>query len=739
VSEILNYLEEHSELFTAIGAIWAMIGGAVIWIIIRIIRVFWMRKPLAVDPLGPEKENPIGPPDRRAEENFKKYQAALQQGNLDEALKALILAVERDAAHFAPFPFRTYKPERILGAGGFGVVFQCTDPLLGTPVVVKAYRQSVMGRSISEVFNEATVLDKLDHPAIIHLKGCNYADSHNTRPYMVMDYFDGQSLDNYVHSVGPLSPAELLGVVFPVAEALKKAHDNKIWHRDVKPENILVKPEASKWRVKLIDFGLAERPESFEGKAGTDGPGSKTTADKNTAGTMGYAAPEQMGKSPKPIGPYTDVYGFGRTCYFALFGDPEPDYEEKKSLSEPWRTFLEKCTTRGDNRLPDFVAVLEELRRLAGPVEPPVKIKTGGEPEPPMTGPSLRSLWDRLTERVEPVANGVGMQLHPDCDDYPRYYPGKRGSPREICFDCAGELDEKTEQLGFTVIYLLHCPDSTPGRGSQFSMRLMAWCDGPQAREYVRNLILEEVLPPSRTLKKLGSKWESIWTGESYVLQDLGERDLDAMAKLVIDAVRRTYPVLAEVFANGDLVNPPPVGPVGPRKRFWVIAPCRYDVTDPDAFEKVWQYNLKQGVISIGWWQMGDVSALDEDGLLKHIADTYDGYEGGGATNLARMFHKFFHDVKPGDTILARRGRKAIAGIGTVKRAAYYDPNKQNPATCNEEGNGFRNHIDVEWAETPRDKLFDPIVFAMQTFYEIPEDKFLALMEGADRAVVRET
>jgi predicted Mrr-cat superfamily restriction endonuclease len=85
--------------------------------------------------------------------------------------------------------------------------------------------------------------------------------------------------------------------------------------------------------------------------------------------------------------------------------------------------------------------------------------------------------------------------------------------------------------------------------------------------------------------------------------------------------------------------------------RFWVIAPLYYDSSYPDTWEKVWKYDLDQGVISIGWGEMRDVSGFDEEQLLGRIAETYteDPYAPGAATTAARMIHNFFHAVKPGD------------------------------------------------------------------------------------------
>ncbi len=110
--------------------------------------------------------------------------------------------------------------------------------------------------------------------------------------------------------------------------------------------------------------------------------------------------------------------------------------------------------------------------------------------------------------------------------------------------------------------------------------------------------------------------------------------------------------------------------------RYWVIAP--FHATDPNAWNEVWNYDLEHGLISIGWREIGDVSSLDETEIRERLCDKWPDYEdhSGKAPHCSRMLHKFFHAIVPGDVVIARRGRKSIAAIGTVKSEAYYDPEK---------------------------------------------------------------
>jgi serine/threonine protein kinase len=129
-------------------------------------------------------------------------------------------------------------------------------------------------------------------------------------------------------------------VAVPVAEALQKSHASFVWHLDVNPTNILVRRVGGAWVIEL-----------------------KTTG-KNLIENRTYSAPEQAGQGGP--GPHSDVYSFGKTCYYALLEDPDPDDTEKSGLSEPWRVFLGQCTAKKiSNRLRDFTTVLARLVELA--------------------------------------------------------------------------------------------------------------------------------------------------------------------------------------------------------------------------------------------------------------------------------------------------------------------------------------------------------------------------------------
>lgn len=298
--------------------------------------------------------------EAQAEAHFNAYRAALEQRDWQGALQYLTHAVELDRSRFEPFPCRKYEPIRILGAGGFGVAFLCRHTRVDIPVVIKTLHAEDLGREVAEVFNEARVLRQIDHPNIIGLRDCDFADDQQTRPYLEMDFFPSVTLDEFVRTQGRVREIDFYDLGRQIAEGLRAAHDRGVLHRDVKPGNVLVRRDADGWRVKIIDFGLALSTARLSGSTA-----SQTLRGSSLAGTLDYAAPEQMGRLPDvPVSPASDVYGFARTCFFALFGTPHPKAKHFETLSPPLRSLLDDCISEHPHERP--ADLTQVLRRWPG-------------------------------------------------------------------------------------------------------------------------------------------------------------------------------------------------------------------------------------------------------------------------------------------------------------------------------------------------------------------------------------
>jgi serine/threonine protein kinase len=257
-----------------------------------------------------------------------------------------------------------YEPERILGAGGFGIVFLCRNRLSKARMVVKALRTDELDRDLNAVLEEAGALEQLSHDAIIRLRDCGCADANQTRPYLVMDYFEGLTLDDFIKKHGPLPAQEARVLARQMAGGLAAAHAKEILHRDVKPGNVLVERAASGLRIKLIDFGLAMRQQAVHNTISNASALSNTIRGQSIAGTLDYAAPEQMGKlAGEAISPRSDVYGYGRTLCFTLFGTPKPGPDDWDGLEDrPFKKLIGDCIKEDPKNRPEgFTPILDRL------------------------------------------------------------------------------------------------------------------------------------------------------------------------------------------------------------------------------------------------------------------------------------------------------------------------------------------------------------------------------------------
>ncbi len=194
-----------------------------------------------------------------------------------------------------------------LGRGGMGVVLRAHDPTLSRDVAIKTLLDVGGSPDRRERFErEARAAARLRHPGIV---GVHEVGEHAGRPYIVMDFVEGETLDALIER-GRIPPRRTAELIRDVAAAIEHAHGNGILHRDVKPQNVLIDPGGS---THLADFGLARE---------LDATGGELTKTGQLVGTPQYVAPEQVRGGRDAIGVATDVYGIGGILYHALVGRP---------------------------------------------------------------------------------------------------------------------------------------------------------------------------------------------------------------------------------------------------------------------------------------------------------------------------------------------------------------------------------------------------------------------------------
>lgn len=192
-----------------------------------------------------------------------------------------------------------------LGTGGMGTVYLGHDRETGETVAIK-----VLSAKLAEnpklhyrMVQEFRSASKLDHPNIVRAIDLTLDGS---TAYLVMEYVEGDSLGGLIAKHGRLPEGQAVRIITQAAQGLHYAHRRRVIHRDVKPDNILVRTDG---RAKLADFGLAKDKENDK----------DLTRPATGLGTPHFMAPEQY-TDAKNAGVLCDVYSLGATLYMAVTG-----------------------------------------------------------------------------------------------------------------------------------------------------------------------------------------------------------------------------------------------------------------------------------------------------------------------------------------------------------------------------------------------------------------------------------
>ncbi len=226
-----------------------------------------------------------------------------------------------------------YEIVRKLGAGGSGVVYLATDTLLQRPVVLKILRAGLLSaqQMRSTVLREARLASAIEHPNVCAIYEVGEAGDEG---YIVMQYVPGQSIDQLI-ARGPANPQLVLSVGIQIADGLQAAHALGIFHRDLKPQNVMLTDGGL---VKILDFGLARRLQPED--AGFDPAKPALAKDASMAatytargGTIRYMAPEQFVTGQSSV--QSDVWALGVILYELASGRhpfSRPDAEDFQAI-----------------------------------------------------------------------------------------------------------------------------------------------------------------------------------------------------------------------------------------------------------------------------------------------------------------------------------------------------------------------------------------------------------------------
>src|SRR5215208_3724699 len=238
-----------------------------------------------------------------------------------------------------------YRLEAQIGSGGMSTVYRAFDTTLERQVAVKLMHREIASDSdqLERFRREARSVAQLSHP---HIVGVIDAGEEDGRPYIVLEYVEGETLKERIRRMGRLPIDEAIAYAIEIARALGAAHARGIVHRDIKPQNVLVDEEGS---AKVTDFGIARSLEE-EG----------LTADGRVLGTTDYVSPEQaLGHA---VNGRSDIYSLGIVLYEMLVGDvPFPGENQVSVAMKHVREDLPDVQSRRPHVSATLAAVLDRM------------------------------------------------------------------------------------------------------------------------------------------------------------------------------------------------------------------------------------------------------------------------------------------------------------------------------------------------------------------------------------------
>jgi eukaryotic-like serine/threonine-protein kinase len=295
-----------------------------------------------------------------------------------------------------------------LGRGGMATVELAHDDQLDRNVAIKRLSPALTGDEVfrERFVREARMAAALSHPNIVTVYDVGEEEG---IPYIVMEYVEGDTLAELMKRKGPLDPDRTVDLVLQVCAGLEHAHASGLVHRDIKPQNLLVRPDDT---VKIADFGIARPLDS----------NTELTQVGTVLGTAAYLAPEQA--LGEPVTGAADLYSLGAVTYEILSGKPPYEFESLVELTVKQRegppppidgvalelqAVLLRCLAVEPEDRPRSAAALAHELAQASPEPPtqPLPAAEGTEATQVMSTPAGRSVYVSYRQLLVAVVLGL--------------------------------------------------------------------------------------------------------------------------------------------------------------------------------------------------------------------------------------------------------------------------------------------------------------------------------------------
>lgn len=353
-----------------------------------------------------------------------------------------------------------YRIEATLGKGGFGITYRARHTGLQKAVAIKEFfmrgacerqagtthvtttqsNREMADRFLRKFIKEAQLIASLSHPGIVRVSDIFET---NGTAYYVMDYVEGENLNERVKRLGHLSEEEALTYIRQVGDALCYVHTKHMLHLDVKPANILLEQESG--RAILIDFGVAKQYDTA----------GEQTSSTPAAVSNGYSPIEQYGQGTgvSAFTPATDVYALAATFYKLLTGiTPPPSTELLVGETElaPYPAEVSQASREAIGKalqirrlrpqsIKDFLDIISDTHQTQENITRNVNEKPSQAPQQPPTDdpnqvtqillqkPEVGNILNYEGDLTDNMPNGYGTAYYSNGDIYEGYWKnGKR-------------------------------------------------------------------------------------------------------------------------------------------------------------------------------------------------------------------------------------------------------------------------------------------------------------------------